>query len=188
MKDLNDLLGELGGIVESRSHLGVGTGGWDDDLRLYSLASLIEQVGDVELDNCFEGLVLTPDNAEEKGVKLGDFFVPPAFIRNAPFKDSISIWYEAAAEVLRSGKAFDDKQRPNYGQVVSIWKNRIEEIYGYRPSASKEKSFAQDIESGISQAASLMAKRRAGKDVGAEAVKKAAKLLGAKSSKARGAA
>jgi len=147
---------------------------WTDDLTVYAAAYLMDAM-DGEL---FEAQILTAWTAQEAGEKVGQFFVPPKFITDTPFPESTDIWWKAVTEILQAGDAFDDKGKPNYGAVVSKWKDKIAEVYGFRPTRSKKKSMGQDISTAVSQAARTMLKHRKKGGIDPEQLRKAAKLMG----------
>lgn len=158
--------------------------GWDDELAAFALAWLSTELGESFLA---EALV-TPDTMGDFGLKIGSFFVPPGFVTGSPFPDAKELWWSAVKDILADGKAFSldadgkpDAAKPNYGAAVSVWKNKIEEKYGYRPSASKEKTFAQGVEDGIKAAAKMMRSKMVDdKEVTPEMRSKAARTLQAK--------
>lgn len=172
----DDILTEIEGIVDNDclSEGELPEDGWTEDLMVYAAALLIEEFGE---DVLTEGKIITIDTATEMGVKVGDFFVPPAFITDTPFTDSTKWWWEAVTEILKKGDAFDDKGRPNYGAVVSLWKNKVESEFGFRPTRSKERSMKQDISKAVSTAARTLAKKRRGHPADKEALRRAGKLM-----------
>jgi len=159
-----------------------GEDDWDVDLCMYLFAKVYEQCGEI-----IEGLIYTREIAKEQGDMVGIFFKPPMNIRKIgqeEFPDAEKLWWEAVTEMLKSGKAFDmtdpDKIKPLFGKVTSIWKNKVEAQYGYRPSRGQERSLQQDIDKGIKDAARAMRASRSKDGVSREALSRAARALRAR--------
>lgn len=156
---------------------------WDVDLCMYLVAKLVES-GDLD-----EGLIYTRADAKERGEPVGMFFKPPMNIRKIgreEFPDAEKLWWEAVTELLKAGKAFDltdpKKLKPLFGKVTSIWKNKVEAQYGYRPSRSQERSLQQDIDKSIRNAAKAMRASRSKDGVDKEALSRAARAMRARRS------
>lgn len=158
--------------------------GWEPEMGILLVAWLVETFGDDILD---EGKILTPSSVRAAGGKVGMFFLPPQTIGKAKegtFPDAEKLWWEAVADALKSGKAFDltdpKELKPLYGKIMSAWKNKIEAKYGFRPTRSKERSMQQDIDKQIKTAAAAMRKSRGKGEVDKEALSRAAKAMRAR--------
>ena len=99
MNVLDQVRGVLGHVERT-----VQADGWDHDLTIWARAYLDEQY-DMQ-----EGAIVTLDNAAEHGVKAGEFFVPPGFIRAAPFPDTVQLWWDAVGQIMRDAKAYIHKE------------------------------------------------------------------------------
>ena len=159
-----------------------GEDDWDVDLCMYLFAKVYEQC-----EGLIEGLVYTRDVAKERGDPVGVFFKPPMNIRkigSEEFPDAEKLWWEAVTELLQDGAAFDmadpSKLKPLFGKVMSIWKNKVDAQYGYRPSRGEERSLQQDIDKNIRAAAKAMRISRTGGDVDREALSRAARAMRAR--------
>lgn len=109
---------------------------------------------------------------------------PPPFVANAKVEDSVKIWKEAAGMAINRGigwKVETDKKTgmqyptPDYEAIVTIWKNMVDKATGFRPSASAEKTLAQDIDQHRAQAAKELSKGV--EKIGKEAAKRASTIM-----------
>ena len=156
---------------------------WDADLCMFMVAKMFES-GDLD-----EGLIYTRADAKERGEPVGMFFRPPRNIRKIAqdeFPDAEKLWWEAVTELLKVGSAFDlsdpKKLKPLFGKVMSIWKDKVDDQYGYRPSRSDEASLQQDIDRSIRAAARAMRMSRSGSGVDKKALSRAARAMRARRS------
>lgn len=156
--------------------------GWDAHMGLMLVAHLIEAFGELG-----ESLILTPDKVAKEGGKIGQFFLPPQTISKTgegTFPDAVELWWSAVTDALKSGKAFDltdpKELKPLYGKIMSLWKDKIEAKYGFRPTRSKERSMQQDIDKQIKGAAASMRRSRGKENVDRAALSAAAKAMRAR--------
>lgn len=154
---------------------------WDVDLCMFMVAKLFES-GDLD-----EGLIYTRDVAKERGDPVGIFFKPPRYIRQISaeeFPDAEALWWQSVTELLKKGTAFDlsdpKKLKPLFKSVMSLWKDKVAEKYGYRPSRSKERGLQQEIDKSIRDAAKAMRASRSKEGVDRDALSRAARAMRAR--------